>query len=126
MSTIIMLFVLPLGIFVYFWDRRNYAQSLEMFRDYCVQMNHADFSENEKMDRIDEMFYQNGYTRIERTDSRLVIEKKHFNIGVLFICLGALTYFGLFIYLIYYRFFLKARRVIVDLDEVEIMREGGK
>ncbi|MDD2830209.1 MAG: hypothetical protein PHW18_11605 [Sulfuricurvum sp.] len=124
MSTIIMLFVLPLGIIVYFWDRRNYAQSLEMFREYCVQMNHADFSENEKMDRIDEMFYQNGYTRIERDDSRLVVEKKHFNIGVLFICLGALTYFGLFIYLIYYRFFLKARRVIVDLDGKEIMREG--
>lgn len=126
MSTIIMLFILPLGIIVYFWDRRNYAQSLAMFREYCVQMNHADFSENEKMDRIDEMFYQNGYIRIERTDSRLVVEKKHFNIGVLFICLGALTYFGLVIYLIYYRFFLKARRVIVDLDEVEIMREGGK
>lgn len=126
MSTIIMLFILPLGIIVYFWDRRNYAQSLAMFRAYCVQMNHADLSENEKIDRIDEMFYQNGYTRIERSDSRLVIEKKHFNIGVLFICLGALTYFGLIIYLIYYRFFLKARRVFVDLDGEEIMREGEK
>lgn len=126
MSTLIMLFILPLGIIVYFWDRRNYAQSLVMFRDYCVQMNNADLSENAKMDRIDEMFYQNGYIRIERADSRLVIEKKHFNIGVLFICLGAMTYFGLIIYLIYYRFFLKARRVIVDLYGEEIMREEKK
>jgi hypothetical protein len=34
MSTIIMLFILPLGILVYFWDRRNYAQNLLLFRDY--------------------------------------------------------------------------------------------
>ncbi|MDD3597170.1 hypothetical protein [Sulfuricurvum sp.] len=123
MSTIIMMFILPLGIAVYFWDRRNYAQNLQVFRDYSMLMRHADFSENEKMDRIDEMFYQNGYTRIERTAVRLVVEKKHFNIGVLFIAVGALTYFGLFLYLLYYRFFLKPRRLVVDLNGEEIVRE---
>lgn len=126
MSTIIMMFVLPLGIVIYFWDRRNYAQSLDIFRNYILQMSHADLSDTEKIDRIDEMFYQNGYIRIERTASRLVVEKKHFNIGVLFIALGALTYIGLFLYLIYYRFFLKARRVNVDLKGEDIMREEKK
>lgn len=126
MSTIIMMFILPLGIVIYFWDRRNYAQSLDIFRNYILQMSHADLSDSEKIDRIDEMFYQNGYIRIERTESRLVVEKKHFNIGVLFIAVGALTYFGLFLYLIYYRFFLKARRVNVDLKRENIMREEKK
>ncbi|MDD2369662.1 MAG: hypothetical protein PHQ90_10195 [Sulfuricurvum sp.] len=126
MSTIIMLFILPLGIAVYFWDRRNYAQNLGVFRDYISQITHADLPDTEKMERIDEMFYQNGYTRIERTATRLIIEKKHFNIGVLFISLGALTYFGLFIYLIYYRFFQKPRRLSVDLREEIMMREIGK
>lgn len=121
MSTIIMLFILPLGIIVYFWDRRNYTQNLDIFRDYCKQIAHADLSINEKMDRIDEMFYQNGYIRIEREESRIVVEKKHFNIGLLFISVGALTYFGLFIYLIYYRFFLKPRKLIVDLTSEEIL-----
>lgn len=120
MSTIIMLFIFPLGIIVYFWDRRNYTQNLDVFRDYCKQIAHADFSINEKMDRIDEMFYQNGYTRIEREGNRIVVEKKHFNIGLLFISLGALTYFGLVIYLIYYRFFLKPRKLIADLTSEEI------
>ncbi len=123
MSTIIMLFILPLGIIVYFWDRRNYAQNLEVFRDYISQMSHADFSDIQKMDKIDEMFYKNGYTRIERTDTHLVVEKKHFNIGVLFIFLGALTYFGLVVYFIYYRFFLKPRRLSVDLKDEVLMRE---
>ncbi len=126
MGTIIMLFVLPLGILVYFWDRRNYTQSLMIFRDYISQISHADLSDTEKMDRIDEMFYQNGYTRIERTESRLVIEKKHFNIGILFIFVGALTYFGLFLYLIYYRFFIKPRRLRVDLEDEMMMREDKK
>ncbi|HEX5670189.1 MAG TPA: hypothetical protein VFX66_01535 [Sulfuricurvum sp.] len=126
MGTVIMLFILPLGILVYFWDRRNYAQSLGIFRDYISKMRHSDLTDAQKMDKIDEMFYQNGYTRIERSDTHLIIEKKHFNIGVLFISLGALTYFGLFIYLIYYRFLMKPRRLSVDLGDDVMMREAGK
>lgn len=126
MSTIIMMFILPLGIVVYFWDRRNYAQSLAVFRDYISQMSHTDFSDTEKMDRIDEMFYKNGYTRIERFQRRLVVEKKHFNIGVLFIAVGALTYFGLFLYLLYYRFILKPRRLRIDLEGAVMMNEEKK
>lgn len=126
MSTIIMLFILPLGILVYFWDRRNYAQNLLLFREYISQINYADLPQSEKMDRIDEMFYKNGYTRIERSDTRLIVEKKHFNIGILFISVGALTYFGLFIYLLYYRFVQKPRRLSVDLDNEVMMREEKK
>lgn len=126
MSTIIMMFILPLGILVYFWDRRNYAQSLTVFRDYISQMSHTDLPDAAKMDRIDEMFYKNGYTRIERLHTRLVVEKKHFNIGVLFIAVGALTYFGLFLYLLYYRFILKPRRLSIDLKGAVMMREGEK
>lgn len=126
MSTIIMLFILPLGILVYFWDRRNYAQNLLLFREYISQINYADLPQSEKMDRIDEMFYQNGYTRIGRSDTRLIVEKKHFNIGILFISVGALTYFGLFIYLLYYRFVQKPRRLSVDLDNEVMMREEKK
>lgn len=126
MGTVIMLFILPLGVLIYFWDRRNYTQSLVMFRDYILQMKHSDLSDTQKMDKIDEMFYQNDYTRIERSDTHLIIEKKHFNIGVLFIFLGALTYFGLFIYLIYYCFFMKPRRLSVDLGDNVMMREVSK
>lgn len=118
MGTVIMLFILPLGVLVYFWDRRNYTQSLEIFRSYITQMSHTDLPDADKMAKIDEMFYQNGYTRIERSDTYLIIEKKHFNIGMLLISVGLLTYFGLFFYLLYYRFFLKPRRLSVDLNNL--------
>lgn len=57
MSTIIMMFILPIGIMVYFWDKRNYAQ---------------------KLNKIDEMFYHNGYKVVERSDLCLVVAKKAF------------------------------------------------
>lgn len=117
-----MMFILPLGIAVYFWDRRNYAQNLAMFREFIAQTIQTDLTENEKMDRIDEMFYQNGYTRVERSAHSLTVEKKHFNIGILFISVGALTYFGLLLYLLYYRFVLKPRQLCIDLYAQETMQ----
>ena len=121
MGTVIMLFIIPLGVLVYFWDRRNYDQSLAIFRDYILQVKDTDLSDAQKMDKIDEMFYQNGYTRIERSDTHMIIEKKHFNIGLLLICVGLLTYVGLVIYFLYYRFFLKPRRLRVDLEDEAII-----
>lgn len=126
MGTVIMLFILPLGVLVYFWDRRNYTQSLEIFRSYITQMSHTDLPDADKMAKIDEMFYQNGYTRIGRSDTHLIIEKKHFNIGMLLISVGLLTYFGLFFYLLYYRFFLKPRRLSIDFEGEVMMREMEK
>ncbi|MDP3266913.1 MAG: hypothetical protein Q8M39_08805 [Sulfuricurvum sp.] len=126
MGTVIMLFILPLGVLVYFWDRRNYTQSLEIFRSYITQMSHTDLPDADKMAKIDEMFYQNGYARIERSDTHLIIEKKHFNVGVLLMAVGLLTYFGLFLYLLYYRFFLKPRRLSIDFEGEVMMKEREK
>ena len=107
MSTVIMMFVLPIGILVFFWDRKNHTQSLALFKEYIVKMEHADFDDAAKMQRIDAMFHENGYKIFDHTPRSLVAEKKHFNIGVLLIMFGLLNYFGLFGYVIFYKFFLK-------------------
>ncbi len=111
-----MLFILPIGILVYFWDRRNEAQSMALFSDYIVKMQHADFDDSHRLRHIDAMLYENGYTIILKEERTLAAEKKHFNIGVLFILFGLLNYFGIFAYVIYYRFFQKPRRLCVDLS----------
>lgn len=118
-----MMFILPLGILTYWWDRRNYTQSLEIFRAFISRMRRMDVSDEQKLSQIDAMFYQNGYVRVERSARSLVVEKKHFNIGLLFICFGILTYFGLALYLIYYRFFQKPRRLIADLGDETMLRQ---
>ncbi len=78
-------------------------------------MKHADLDDKEKMEKIDGMFYENGYEIVERETMSLVAEKKHFNIGILFMMFGLLNYFGLFGYVLFYRFFLKPRRLRADI-----------
>lgn len=119
MTTIIMMFILPIGILTYFWDKRNYKQSLELFQTYILQISRSDLARNDKLNAIDEMFYQNGYKKVEKTEQYLVVEKKHFNVGMLLICFGLLNYIGIFLYLGYYRFFLKPRRLYADLEGIK-------
>lgn len=68
MSTIIMMFILPLGIVIYFWDRRNYTQNLQLFRKYIDTISRSELSNAQKLDKIDEMFYHNGHRIVERSD----------------------------------------------------------
>jgi len=118
-----MLFILPIGILIFFWDKKTNAQSLALFSDYIVKMQHADFDDAHRMAFIDAMFYENGYKIVLKEPTKLTVEKKHFNIGVLFIFFGLMNYFGIFIYIIIYRFFLKPRRLCVDLTaEVPLSR----
>ncbi len=124
MSTVIMMFILPIGILLYFWDKKNYAQSLALFRDYIVRMQHADFDDGAKIELIDRMFYENGYRIARGETGTLIAEKKHFNIGVLFIMFGLLNYFGIFGYVLFYRFFLKPRRLSVDLSSDDPLAES--
>jgi len=111
-----MLFVLPIGILIYVWDRKNFAQSLEVYRSYIVKMQHADFDDAHRMERIDAMLYENGYAIVRKEAQAISAEKKHFNIGALFIMFGLMNYFGIFAYIIYYRFFQKPRRLCIDLS----------
>jgi hypothetical protein len=126
MGTVIMMFILPIGIIVYFWDRRNYAENLETFSDFITKITQFDLSSVDKIKRIDEMFYQNGYICVDRTESTLLVEKKHFNIGVLFISVGLLTYFGVLLFIVYYRFIQKPRRLIVDLNQEKMLIQNKK
>jgi hypothetical protein len=122
MSSILMMFILPLGIIVFFWDRKNYAQNLQTFSDYVEKISRADMASSEKIELIDEMLYQNGYSRVERTEGSLKVLKKHFNLGVLFIFVGIMTYFGLLFYWIYYRFLLKPDLLCIDLERAPVLQ----
>lgn len=121
MSTIFIMFILPLGIITFFWDRKNYAQNIQTFAEYAEKIAHAEMDAPKKIEIIDEMLYQNGYMPIERTQSTLKVHKKHFNLGVLFIFVGLMTYFGLLVYWVYYRFLLKPNVLCVDLERESVL-----
>jgi len=116
MTTIIMLFILPLGIIFYLFDKKTKKQNKKIFDEYVQKIQASELSQKEKVDTIDEMYYKNGYKTIQKTDDLLVVEKKHFNLGVLFIFFGLLSYFGLPLFYIYYRFILKPERIVISFS----------
>lgn len=113
MTTIIMLFILPLGILLYFIDKKTQKTNKLLFDNYVSKITASDITQKEKLDKLDEMYYQNSYKIVSRTDNTLTAEKKHFNLGVLLIFFGLFSYFGLPLYYIYYRFILKPERIQV-------------
>lgn len=115
MTTIIMLFILPLGIAFYFFDKKTRRENQIIFDNYVEKIKHSDLSDQEKLISIDKMYYENGYKRVFRDDTRLVVEKKHFNLGVLFIFFGLANYFGIVLFFIYYRFILKPDSLTIEL-----------
>jgi hypothetical protein len=114
-----LLFMLPIGILVYFWDRRNIAQNIALFSGFVVKMQHAGDDDAHKMERIDAMFYENGYKIVQKEERTLAAEKKHFNIGIFFMLTGTLYYVGFFGYILYYLLLQKPRRLCVDLAREE-------
>lgn len=115
MTTVIMLFILPLGIVFYLFDKKIRRQNREIYENYTAVIKASDLSNQEKIEKIDEMYYHNGYRRVSVSDTTLVVEKKHFNLGVLFIFFGLLAYFGVIFFIIYYHFILKPERVEITL-----------
>ncbi len=114
MTTIIMMFILPLGIVFYFFDKKTKKMNKKIFDEHVLKIQASELTQKEKLNIIDEMYYQNGYKIVQKTQDLLVVEKKHFNLGVLFIFFGLLTYFGLPLYYIYYRFILKPEEIRIS------------
>jgi hypothetical protein len=116
MTTVLMMFILPLGIVFYLFDKKTRRQNTLIFESYVEKIIASDISQKEKIEKIDEMYYENGYTRVSKIDNILVVQKKHFNLGVLFIMFGAFSYFGIVFFFIYYRFILKPDKIKVSVD----------
>jgi len=123
MTTVIMMFILPIGIIVYFWDRKVYARNMKEFHFHIMKIAELKLERSEKIDIIGKMFHQNEYILVNRTDTSLIVEKKHVNIGVPFIMFGLLAYIGLVLYFIYFYYFLKPRRLEITIEKEPFLTE---
>ena len=113
MTTIIMLFILPLGIIFYFFDKKTKRENSELFKSYVNHVINSDLSKKDSLLKIDHMYYENGYNRVYISESKLIVEKKHFNLGVVFISFGLASYFGIIFYAIYYKYILKPDQIVI-------------
>lgn len=115
MSTVIMMFILPLGIILYFFDKKSRKENHETFDNFVHNIKESDLSNKEKLDRIDEMYYQNGYKCSFKSEDTLTMEKKQFNLAVALISMGLAAYIGIILYLIYFKFFMKPEKITISL-----------
>ncbi|HHD83820.1 MAG TPA: hypothetical protein ENK93_02980 [Campylobacteraceae bacterium] len=116
MNTIIMLFSLPIGIFLLLREKKAMQAYRKIFDDFFEKVK-ADttLSKKEKLDLLEEMLYQNGYQITEKDDHHVRGEKKIFSIGWLFAGLGTL-YIGLIVYVLYYLYFQKPYVIEFHID----------
>ncbi|MBN2722339.1 MAG: hypothetical protein JXQ77_05920 [Campylobacterales bacterium] len=122
MTTVIMIFILPIGIVIYFWDKKNYREALELFESYILKVKSSGLSEDEMIKKIEMMFYKNDYQISRHAKEHFIAEKKHFNIGTLLIMFGLMNVIGLALYLIFYSFILKPRRLLINVKSEHVLR----
>lgn len=122
MSTVITFFLLPIGIVIFFWDRRNERENLMIFERYTRKLVDTECTVNEMMELIERMFNKNGYEVVERTKTSIVVEKKHVNPGIIFMLFGIASYIGLLIYLFYYYFLLRPQQLYIDLNSDQVFQ----
>lgn len=118
-----MIFILPIGIIIYFWDRKNYAKNIQFFDLHIRKISNLQLEKVEKINTIEKMFLKNDYTSVSQSDRTLIVEKRHVNIGVPFIMMGLMAYIGIVVYIVYYYYFLKPRRLQINLENEPFLLE---
>ncbi len=116
MTTIIMIFSLPIGIYILFQERKTMAKYESIFYDFYQKIKgEKELDRSSKIKLLQDMLSQNGYTILHQDRDKIVAGKKLFSVGWLFVGIGTL-YVGLIIYIIYYFYIQKPHKVEFRLD----------
>lgn len=116
MTTIIMMFLFPIGLYTYFViekrTKKEYQAVFDNFQQETVA--NAKLNNQEKLNLFEQMLLQNGYEIKELNGTSVVGEKKVLSMAFIFMGLG-LYFVGLFFYLAYFFWFQKPHRVAFSL-----------
>ncbi len=116
MNTLIMIFALPIGIYILFQEKKAMKKYQAIFDDFFLKVDQDKvMSQKEKIDLLEDMLYGNRYDIVEKTKDTLKGEKKLFSVGWMFVGMGTF-YIGLVIYIIYYFYFQKPHVVEFKLN----------
>lgn len=117
MTTILMLVMFPIGLYVYFGrekqDKITYQKVFDDF--YKKTLHNKNLTNSQKLLRFEQMLEQNAYEVVEVTESRVVAKKKVLSLGLMMMGLGVYI-IGIFVYLFYFYFLQKPHKVVFELD----------
>lgn len=117
MTTLLMLLMFPIGLYVYFGkEKKDKLAYQKVFDDFHTKtLANKNLTDKEKLLRFEQMLEQNAYEVVEVNEHRVVAKKKVLSLGLMMIGLG-LYIIGLFIYLLYYFYFQKPHIVVFELN----------
>ena len=117
MTTILMIILFPLGLYVYFGrEKKDKLAYQKVFDDFHAKtLANAKLTDKEKLLKFELMLEQNDYEIIEVTEKKVVAKRKILSMGLIMIGLG-LYIVGLFLYLFYFYVFQKPHTVVFDLN----------
>jgi len=112
MTTILMMLLFPIGLYTYFViekkTKREYQRVFDDFQESTSLTNK--YTNEEKINRFEQMLIRNGYEVTSITDNKVIGEKKVLSMAFIFMGLG-LYIVGLFFYLAYFFWFQEPHRV---------------
>ena len=116
MTSILMLLMLPIGLYVYFGkekkDREIYQAVFDDFESKTAKRKNL--SNKEKIELFEQMLEQNGYKVVEVTETSVKAQKKILSMGLMMIGTGVYIV-GLLVYLVYYFYLQKPHEIIFDI-----------
>jgi uncharacterized membrane protein YukC len=114
MNTIIMIFALPIGLFLLLGEKKAQKKYQAIFDEFYKTTVSENLDKKKRTELFKNMLVKNHYN-VKTTDSEVIGEKKIFSIGWLFVGIGTL-YVGLLVYIVYYLYFQKPHIVRFSLD----------
>lgn len=117
MSQVLMMLLLPIGLYTYFFVERKNKRLYQHTFDAFAQKISKDknLNDEEKMKYYKAMLIRNGYTIVENTKTRIVGERKILSLGLMMIGAG-LYLVGLLIYILYYYTMQKPHIVKFEIE----------
>jgi len=112
MTTILMMFLFPIGLYTYFVIEKKTKKEYQLVFDNFQKKTASSvkMSDEEKVYLFEQMLLQNGYSIVKINSSSVVGEKKVLSMALIMMGLG-IYIVGLFFYLAYYFWFQKPHRV---------------
>ncbi len=116
MTTIIMMFLFPIGLYTYFViEKRTKKEYQKVFDDFQKSTSLSEkYTDEEKIARFEQMLEQNGYELVSVDNNSVIGEKKVLSMAFIMMGLG-LYMVGLLFYLAYFFWFQKPHRVEFSL-----------
>ena len=115
MLAIVLIFLFPIGIVVYFFEKKLQEKNNDAFRKYIKNIQSRNITHDEKINKVKNLYLLNDYNIINVEKNKIVVSKKSVNFGIPLMLIGLLNYFGIIVFILYYKFMLKAKITSIEV-----------